>query len=456
VAAVRFPFAAFVIVSIAFTGVALGRPLQRGAQAPTNMIAFASDRGGDSDIYLASTRTPSRATNLTRNPAEDAGPAWSPDGQQLAFASTRTGTWDIFVLTLRDGTVRQVTSSPAAEFDPAWSRDGQQIAYERSRLGSWEVFVVPAEGGRPTNVSRAGGLDLDPAWNADGEVVFSSDRSGNFDLYSVVPGAQPELLAETSEAEFHPAPSPTDPSLLAFDRRADSGNYDLFTLDLTTRQLTRLTAGDAEEADPGWAPDGRQLVFVVGDGSSYELYLRPGTGRPLNLTQTPQVDETEPAWRPIVQTGPDRGITERSTGAGTLEALVCPTEAGFAGTSGDDTLYGDDGDNTLCGEEGTDDLHGGSGKDHLAGGPGHDRLLGEGGDDKLYGGMNYAGSGADRLRGGADNDRLFSRGDGKKDCVWGGPGPSDRARMDLGLDNVGAPTWGTGPCGRMLGIEALD
>ena len=89
-------------------------------------IAFVSDRSGNDEIYLVSA-TGGRPRNLTRHPAQDSGPAWSPDGSQMVFASTRNGSWDLFVLSLAGGSVRQLTSDRGAEVDPNWAPATQRV-----------------------------------------------------------------------------------------------------------------------------------------------------------------------------------------------------------------------------------------------------------------------------------------------------------------------------------------
>src|SRR4051812_35550180 len=86
-----------------------GAPAIGKEPAGSEDIAFVSDRTGDSDIYLT-TSSGAPPINLTHDAAEDDGPAWSPDGARLAFASTRAGSWDLFVLDLGTGVVTQLTT----------------------------------------------------------------------------------------------------------------------------------------------------------------------------------------------------------------------------------------------------------------------------------------------------------------------------------------------------------
>ena len=70
---------------------------------------------------------------LTYNNDLDGHPSWSPDGRYLAFASTRTENWAVFVIELATGNIRQLTSrdEDTDSASPDWSPDGTQIVFER-------------------------------------------------------------------------------------------------------------------------------------------------------------------------------------------------------------------------------------------------------------------------------------------------------------------------------------
>lgn len=123
-------------------------------------IAFASNHGGDMDIYRVSLADGS-LINLSAHPASDTWPVWSPDGQRLAFVSARTGDADIYVLDLANRSLTNLTQHPHEDRMPSWSPDGQFIAFA-SRRGGWPgIYVVAADSGRIHAVYR--GYDR-PAW----------------------------------------------------------------------------------------------------------------------------------------------------------------------------------------------------------------------------------------------------------------------------------------------------
>ncbi|MFP6649455.1 MAG: hypothetical protein VB817_08330, partial [Pirellulaceae bacterium] len=83
---------------------------------------------------------------LTDSPGHDWGPAWSPDGQLIAFASQRTGDFEIYVMNADGGNVYQLTDSIGDDFEPVWSPDGQRIAFASHRTDRLEIFVMSSDG----------------------------------------------------------------------------------------------------------------------------------------------------------------------------------------------------------------------------------------------------------------------------------------------------------------------
>lgn len=107
-------------------------------------LAFASTKNAPKpDIYIKPVAG-TVMTQLTSDPAGDLQPVFSPDGQQIAFVSDRTGSWDIFVMDINGRNVRQLTDDPAAEFYPTFSPDGKKIAYSRynAQTDSWEIWLL--------------------------------------------------------------------------------------------------------------------------------------------------------------------------------------------------------------------------------------------------------------------------------------------------------------------------
>src|SRR5207249_8373560 len=92
---------------------------------------------------------------------------------KIAFASTRDGNWEIYVMNA-DGTDQtRLTNHPAEEFppydwNPSWSPDSTKIAFERNRDGTIETYAMNADGTDQTRLTNSPAYDLKPGWGADG------------------------------------------------------------------------------------------------------------------------------------------------------------------------------------------------------------------------------------------------------------------------------------------------
>lgn len=131
------------------------------------------------DIYTIGIDGSGRV-QVTQDPADDIDPAWSPDGTRIAFASNRSGAYQIYVVNA-DGTgLVQVSNEPQfQEFGPAWSPDGKRIAFNSTREGNSEIFVVNADGSEPQPVARALQMSYNPSWAPDGEEVAFQSLNGD-------------------------------------------------------------------------------------------------------------------------------------------------------------------------------------------------------------------------------------------------------------------------------------
>ena len=85
--------------------------------------------------------------NLTPKPmGAYAAPAWSPDGQKIAFAGERDGNSEIYLMNADGSGQRNLTLDPAYDGDPGWSPDGRKITFVSNRDGRYEVYVMNADG----------------------------------------------------------------------------------------------------------------------------------------------------------------------------------------------------------------------------------------------------------------------------------------------------------------------
>lgn len=125
-------------------------------------------------------------TRITTGEWNDTAPALSPNRKQLAFASDRSGFWDLYVMDLQTGNVTQITDSPEYDSDPSWSPDGQWLVFETYINENLEVSVVSVNDRSQEIIplTQDPASDHSPVWAPDGRnVAFISSRSGNSDVW---------------------------------------------------------------------------------------------------------------------------------------------------------------------------------------------------------------------------------------------------------------------------------
>jgi TolB protein len=113
-------------------------------------------------------------------------PAFSPDGRQIAFGSSRDGDFDLYVMNADGSEVRRLTKSPGLDMRPAWSPDGRRIAFTSNRDGHYQIYVMQAHGSGVRRLSNHPERDDYASWHPNGrQLVVVSERNGQSDLYLV-------------------------------------------------------------------------------------------------------------------------------------------------------------------------------------------------------------------------------------------------------------------------------
>jgi Tol biopolymer transport system component len=132
-------------------------------------VAFGSDRDGDAEIYVIRTDARegpnNRPAKLTDNATYyDSQPDWSPDGSRIVYVSYRNNA-DIFVMRADgSGKKKNLTRSPAREQYPAFSPDGKYIVFTSDRGGDQEIWKVRLDGTGLTQVTSDGLRNHQPDW----------------------------------------------------------------------------------------------------------------------------------------------------------------------------------------------------------------------------------------------------------------------------------------------------
>ncbi|MGZ5477559.1 MAG: protein kinase domain-containing protein, partial [Thermoanaerobaculia bacterium] len=319
-------------------------------------VIYSAEHSGNREIYLQSV-TGQNPINLTNDPAEDDQPAFSRDGERIAFRSTRDG-GGIFVMGRTGESVRKVTS---AGFNPAWSADGTQIAYTAEkmelnpqnsegrsdlwvisatggeprrlfegdavqacwsphnrriayamRLGTarqMDIWTIPVGGGQPTAVTSDPATDWNPVWAPDGKsLYFGSDRGGSLNLWRVA------IDEHSGKTVGDPEPVTTPATFLAHATISADGRRMAYSSALITQNIQRLsvdpstrtvsgqpfdvTRGSRLWSSPDPSPDGSSVVFYSRVQPEGDLYTAQSDGTGFRQVTSDGATDRVPRWSP--------------------------------------------------------------------------------------------------------------------------------------------------------------
>ncbi|MBI4789360.1 MAG: PD40 domain-containing protein [Chloroflexi bacterium] len=134
-----------------------GEQLRGGlAWSKQNIFAVGLNTTGLNDVYTLFSDG-GGLTNRTNNPADDSTPAFSPDGKQIAFTSTRDGRQQIYAMNADGSGVRRVSQSTVNDWSPSWSPDGNWIAFTSTRNNSTDIYIMDTRGGNVKQMTTGGG-----------------------------------------------------------------------------------------------------------------------------------------------------------------------------------------------------------------------------------------------------------------------------------------------------------
>ena len=256
-----------------------------------------------------STLPPMKVVPLTSLPGTKMTPAFSSDGNQVAFAWNRTEprVVEIYVKLVSEGEPRQLTHTGKVNFNPVWSPDGQRIAFVRSSERETAIFTISAYGeGERKLLSLDRGAERRISWSPDGKFLAFADSDKNqpsrgraIFLLSPYTLEKRELTSPPADySDDGPAFSP-DAHALAFVRgsNSDTGSgLDLYVVPVSGGEPRRLTFGDdIFWTGPTWTEDGREIVFSSKRTGSSALWRIPVSGGNPQRLEVGSDDSIEPS-----------------------------------------------------------------------------------------------------------------------------------------------------------------
>jgi Tol biopolymer transport system component len=251
-------------------------------------IAFVSDREGDPQIYVmdadgANVRRLTHTVKLADAPAWSpdgkklamsvctkvvkASSRWTSRGKVISMPSDLPE-WDIFVIDADGSNLMQLTHDRGDSASPAWSPNGNRIAFKSAQTGLYYIHVMNTDGS--TRQQLIDGQS--PAWSPDGKKVAFTKVKGTdaLQIYTVdVDGSNLQQLTSGETSAGTPTWSP-DGKRIAFTLgTGKTAQVSVMDADGSNRQ--QLIHG----GKPAWSPDGKTIAFMGGDLDTHIYLMAP-------------------------------------------------------------------------------------------------------------------------------------------------------------------------------------
>jgi len=196
----------------------------------------------------------------------------SPDGSTVAYTLSHINISEdkeyttLWLLSLETGVSTQVAAGDYSDFNPRWSPDGQQIAFLSTRSGKSQIYLIARDGGEAQVLTcMEQGVSSGPEWSADGKYIAFTAR----------PALEPPDSSKPYRVTRH---------IYRVDGMGyvDSKVQDIYMISSAGGEPKQLTNDSFHNSEPQWSPDGREILYSLTlDPDSYEA-LSPGL-RTVNL-----------------------------------------------------------------------------------------------------------------------------------------------------------------------------
>ena len=272
----------------------------------SSRIAYVSSQRGPKEIYVMD-YDGYGAQRITNDGGFALNPAYSPDGDRIAYVSYRSHNGipnvDIAMLNRGGGIPPVVIRTDGQDSSPEWSPDGSRLVFSSTKdgidTGNSEIYTSKPDGSDMQRITDNSGIDTSPTFSPNGrEIAFISTRSGGQHLYKIsIDGTNLQRLrvegTQIDSPTWNPNPQLSD--LIAYVASEGGNRFQIFVYSLSSRRSIPVTRGYGRADSPSWSPDGRQIVFESAQGGQTHIFAVGLDGSRLRQL-TRQGNNQSPSW----------------------------------------------------------------------------------------------------------------------------------------------------------------
>ena len=244
-------------------------------------IAFRSTRSGTDGIWLAK-RDGAGARLLSDCGGYVCGDArWAPDSERIAFDSAQAGSPDIYIVSIHQAKATRFTIEQESEVVPSWSHDGRFIYYASNHSGTWQVWRKPVDGGTAEQVTREGGYASSE--DTAGKYLYFSRQRGGKGIWRIpLTGGSEELLIPNVDSAMWGswALAPSGIFFIDYDPVTAGGPGTIEFFDLATRRRKPVAKTSRMpvmwDMSLGVDPGGSDVLYSQLDRGGTEVFVIDG------------------------------------------------------------------------------------------------------------------------------------------------------------------------------------